>query len=52
MYNVKLLAGRSNLPLAESIAKCLNKSLVTRIIEPFLSTEIRKKMIGHFLIRY
>ena len=41
MYKVKLLAGRSNLPLAESISKSLGKTLVSRIIEPFPSTEIR-----------
>lgn len=41
MDKVKLLAGRSNLSLAESIAKCLGKSLISRIIEPFASTELR-----------
>lgn len=41
MEKIKLLAGRSNLPLAESIAKHLNKSLIPRIIEPFPSSEIK-----------
>jgi len=41
MDKVKLIAGRSNLPLAEGISKTLGIPLVKRTIESFPNTEIR-----------
>ncbi len=40
MDNVKIIAGRSNRPLAEGIAACLGLKLVTCVIDKFANTEI------------
>lgn len=41
MEKIKLIAGRSNWPLAKCIADCLKLSLVNCVIEKFANTEIR-----------